>query len=84
MPIFLENFSPILCEKLCTRSPLALITPTSQRRSAQQRTTMVGEISWIVFTIRVLVKKHISGPRPSFAPFCRRPCSACKNYFFNT
>jgi len=40
---------------------------------------MVDEISWIVFTISVLVEKHISGPRPSLAPFCQRPCSAHKN-----
>jgi len=39
---------------------------------------MVGE-SWNVFTIRVLVEKRISGPRPSLALFCRRPRSACKN-----
>jgi len=59
MPIFLENFSPISCEKtLYPSSHLALITPASKCRSAQQRTTMVGEISWIVFTIRVLVKKQ--------------------------
>jgi len=39
---------------------------------------MVGEISWIAFTIRVLVEKHISGPRPFLAPFCWCPCSARK------
>jgi len=39
---------------------------------------MDGEI-WIVFTIRVLVEKHISGPRPSLAPICRRPCLGRKN-----
>jgi len=27
MPIFLENFSPISCEKLCTMSPLGLNHP---------------------------------------------------------
>jgi len=63
---------------------LALIIPASQHRSAQRRTTMVGKISWIVFTMRVLVEKHISGPRPSLALFCRRPCSARKKYLFNT
>jgi len=58
---------------------LALITPVPERRSAQQRTTMIGEISWIVLTIRVLVEKHISGHRPPLPPsvdayalFCRR------------
>jgi len=44
---------------------------------------MVGEI-WIDFTIRVLVEKHINGPRPSLVPFYRRPCSARKKYLFNT
>jgi len=39
---------------------------------------MVGE-SWIVFTIQVLVEKHVSGTRPSLAPLCRRPNSARKS-----
>jgi len=45
---------------------------------------MVDEISWIVFKIGVLAEKHNSGPRPSLASFCRRPCSARKKYLFNT
>jgi len=44
---------------------------------------MVGE-SWIVFAITVLVEKHISGLRLSYASLCRRPCSARKKYLINT
>jgi len=46
--------------------------------SAANNYTTVGEISWIAFTIRVPVEKHISGSWPSLAPFCQDPCSARK------
>jgi len=39
---------------------------------------MVGE-SWIVFIIRVLVEKHISGPRPLLRPFANALAQLVKN-----
>jgi len=61
---------------------LALITPTSLRQPAQQRTTMVGE-NLDVFTKRVLVDRHIVVScvkfQGSHAPLC--PCY-CSTYMY--
>jgi len=72
---YFSIFFPLAPEKIFLRTP----SPTWLNRSAQQRTIMVGAINWIVFIIRVLVEKHINGPRPFLISFCRRPCSAPKN-----
>jgi len=75
--LFLENFSPISCEKLCTRSLLDLNHPCLLTSiSAAKNYTLVRVGMFLQYECWL---KNISGPWPSLTPFCRHQCSAHKN-----
>jgi len=78
MPYLFRKFYPnFLLKNFLPRSSLGLNHPRLSTSISTSKNYMVGE-SWNVFTIRVLVEKHIIGLRPSLAPLCQRPCSARK------
>jgi len=78
MSIFLENFSPISCEKTLYPGPYGLNHPCLLT-SISAAKNYDGWWELDCFTIRVLVRKHIRGPRPSLSPSADAHAQLVKN-----